>query len=348
MNIYLLIILLLLISGIIFLLKNNKFLKEFSLYIISIILIIFSGLRGNFTSDYKNYIFLFNFYKKFNLKEIFERKFGQEIGYVLLNWLIQKFTNKPISIILLTSIIVITLYIREIKKESANVWLSIFLFVTIGQYYISFNLIRQIMAAGIIFSGSYFLYERSFLRYCIIIVIASLIHKTSLIMILFYFILNYKFNLKKLCILLIFTILLKEKIHFFLAIIQKYLYSHYVAEAYGMTGISYKNFLLPFGILLFIFFNINLKNYRDDKNLNIWINAAIFYAFFSFLGLEIQMLERFSNYFAPYILLVIPKIIQDKKNKQVRAVLYFFIIIGSIAYNYLSLNNTGYDPYYFI
>ena len=162
--------------------------------IITIILVIFAGLRGDFTADYKNYETLFYEYNKLTFGDIFRVHLDQEIGYVLLNWLIGRLTANFVWVMISCSSVTILLFIKEFKKESNNVWLSIFLFVTIGSYYVSFNLTRQIMATAIIFFGSSYLYEKKLIKYVWIIFTASLFHKTALVMIPFYFILNFKFN----------------------------------------------------------------------------------------------------------------------------------------------------------
>lgn len=325
---------------------NNRINKTF-LCITGFIIIFISGFRGDFTSDYNNYINLFNYYDNFSFRELFQVKFGQEIGYVILNRAIGIFTNNGIYIILITAIITIVMFLNEFKKYSVNIWLSVLLFITIGGYYTSFNLIRQILAVAIIFSGSKYIYERKFIKYLIFILIASLFHKTSLIMIVFYFILNYRFNIKKLIIILaslLISMIYLDKIIFF---IQKYFYSYYVEGRYGMNGFNYKNIILPLAILIFVLFHYYKLNFNNNK-VNIWVNAIVFYTFFSLLGLKVQMVQRIADYFAPYALLIIPLIISEVRNKKLRAIYIFFVISAAIVYNYMFLHGSGYDPYFFI
>ena len=84
------------------------------------------------------------------------------------------------------------------------------------------------------------------------------------------------------------------------------------------------------------------------KKFNVWLNAVLFYSFFSFLGLKIQIIERIASFFAPYVLLFIPRILTDQNQKTLRTVYWIIIVVGFIAYNYVILNDSGYDPYYFI
>lgn len=322
--------------------------KKIYLAFIGIVLVVFAGFRGDFTSDYRNYEYLFNFYNQFNFNQLLNYQFGQEFGYVFLNWLLGRFTDNVVWLMIITSIVIVNLYFREIKKTSDNVWLSVLLFVTIGQYYISFNLTRQIVAVAILFSGSSFLYDKKTLKYCSVVLLATLFHRTSLIMIPFYFVLNFKFNYKKLFLILCGLLFVSNYIDTILGFLQQYFYSHYLDSSYGMTGFSYKNVVLPLAILVFVINSKHIKKIKNNNKINVWYNATVFYAFFSFLGLNIQMLERLSHYFAPYVLLIIPAVINEQKNKDIRITYIFMIIVGSIMYNYITLSGTGFNPYYLI
>ncbi|WEV22673.1 EpsG family protein [Clostridium perfringens] len=323
--------------------RNNKIF----LVIIGFIIIFISGFRGNFTADYDNYVNLFNYYNNFNFNQIFSNNFGQEIGYVILNKIIGFFTKNSIYIILIMSILTIYLFLKEFKRYSVNIWLSVLLFITIGAYYTSFNLIRQILAVAIIFSGSKYIYKKNFIKYFIYILTASLIHKTALIMIIFYFILNSRFSIKKLIIILISLIFCINYLDLIIIFIQKYFYSYYTYGKYGMTGFNYKNIVLPISILIFVLIHY-YKLDLDNNRINVWINAIIFYAFFSLLGLKIQMVQRVADFFAPYALLIIPLIISKIKDKKIRAIYIFLIVSLSILYNFIVLYGSGYETYHFI
>lgn len=310
--------------------------------------VIIFWIPGDFTSDYKNYVFLFDLYNQFSFNQLFINQFGQEIGFVIFNRVIGIFTDNSVFIMLITSFVIIYLFLKEIKKDSVYVWLSVLLFVAIGQYYISFNLIRQILAVSIIFAGSKYLYEKKIMKYLMVILIASLFHKTSFIMVPFFFILNYKFSFKKVLLTLSFLLLSTIYIDKLLSIIQNYFYTHYIEGSYGMVGFSYKNIVLPLTMLFIMLLNLSNIDYKNNRKVNIWTNSVIFYVFFSIMGMKVEVIERISHFFAPYVLLLIPYIISKHRNPYIRIVFIFAIVTVSIAYNYFGLNGTGFNPFYFI
>lgn len=115
-----------------------------------------------------------------------------------------------------------------------------------------------------------------------VILIASLFHKTSFIMVPFFFILNYKFSFKKVLLTLSFLLLSTIYIDKLLSIIQNYFYTHYIEGSYGMVGFSYKNIVLPLTMLFIMLLNLSNIDYKNNRKVNIWTNSVIFYVFFNY------------------------------------------------------------------
>lgn len=308
-------------------------------------LLIISGFRGDFTSDYKSYSDLFSYVNTFSFREIFEMNFFMEKGYIMLNKIIGIFSENSIYLMVTISFIILILFFREFRRESSYVWFSVLLFINIGSYYTSFNITRQILATAIVFAGSKFLYERKFIKYLIIVVIAALFHKTALIMIPFYFILQNKFRGKTIFFVFLALLILTIYIDRFMDLIQRYFYIGYT---YGIVGRNITNVVVPLAIFIFVLFYLNLVDLNKNRN-NILVNAVLFYVFFSILGLRVQILQRFAEFFSPYALILIPNIVSQIKDKYLKkGYVIIIIIFFLVMYNYVTLSGTGYDPFYFI
>lgn len=329
-------------------LKNNIS-NNYMIFLIPtfVLLFIVSAFRGEFTSDYKNYSTLFHIYNQFSFFDIFQKDLYQEKGYIILNKLIGSFTSNPLYLFVIISFFIIFIFLKEFKNYSKYIWLSVLMFVTIGSFYTSFNIMRHILAVAIVFSGSKFLYDRNLLKYSLIVLIAATFHKTALIMLIFYFILNYKFSAKKILLVILSSVFFMQYLSNILAFIQRFFYTVYTTDSYGMSGLKFTNVILPVFLLAFILSHLN-KLSRTDTKVNVWVNAAVFYAFFSILGLKVQLLQRLGEFFSPYILLIFPLLISQIYNKRLRAIYIFFSVAIFVLYNYLTLSGTGYDPYYFI
>lgn len=310
-------------------------------------LLYLSAFRGDFTSDYKHYVNLFHYYNSFSFDFTMLSEVYQEPGYVILNWITGLITQNAISMIAISSAIILYAHFKQFKNYSVYIWLSVLLFINIGPYYDSFNITRQIMASSIIFLGSKYLYERSFFKYVAIVLVAMSFHRTSVFLIPFYFVLNMKFDMKKVLVLLSLSSISSLYLGYIIQFIQRFFYGAYTAQSYGMSGLKFTNVIIPIAITVFVIFN---KSKLDTKNNveRIWINSSIFYTFFSILGLNVQMIQRMSYFFLPYVLMLIPTIVSKVKPKELRAIIIMLIIILLVLYNYITLSGTGYDPYSFI
>lgn len=329
-------------------LKSHKKLPNYFFIIPSFLLLfIISAFRGDFTTDYKNYANLFDLYNQFDFWRTFQVGLDQEIGYIFLSRLIGVFTSNEIYLFIVVSIIILACFYSQFNKYSAYIWLSALMFITVGSFYSSFNIMRQILAVAIVFAGSKFLYERKTIKYFLVVIAASLFHTTSLIMIPFYFILNLRVNLKNTAFIFVGAAISFVFLENIISIVQTVFYTTYTADSYGMTGQIFTNALLPITFLIF-----GLYHYKkiDQNNAmhRIWFNAIVFNAVFSVLSLKVQLVERVAHFFNPYVLLLIPLIFSKMQNKYLRIVYMMVLIFLLIAYNYIVFEGTEYDPYYFI
>ena len=314
---------------------------------IFLLLFFISTFRGDFTTDYKNYTSLFNLYNKYSFSELLTAGFQNEIGFIYTNKIIGLFTDDVIYFFAIMSFFILFGFIHHFKKYSVNIWLSVLMFVTAGSFYASFNITRHIFAVAIIFAGSTYLYQRKFFKWVLVVILATLFHKTAIIMIPFYFILNFRIKIRNWILIALcsaITILLFDNIVQFA---QQYFYEQYSEDSYGMWGQAISNIVLPVAFLIFSLFHLNKIDSNNTMH-RIWFNAVIFYAFFNILALQIEMVERLGRFFAPYILLLIPYIFSKMKNKYLKITYMTGLILILVLYNYIILSDSVFDPYYFI
>lgn len=355
MAVYTLVSAYLIVSGFLFEIINTKLKKirgkkmPIAFFAIPSFLVLFlvSSFRGDFTVDYKGYTYLFDLYNQFEFSNIFEVGLHQEPGFIALSRFIGSFTQNVLYLFIITSFIIIIAFYKQFNNDSEYMWLSVLLFVTIGSFYTSFNVMRQILAVAIVFSGSKFLYERKALKYFLVIILASLFHKTALIMIFFYFILNFEINYKNIILISLGALVIEINLPRIISIAQQTFYTVYTAEAYGLTGLSFTNAVVPLSVFIFSLIHRNKIDINNTKH-RVWMNAVFYYALFNVLGLQIQMIQRLSEFFAPYILLLIPLFFSRMKNSELKVMYILLFVTLLFLYNYITLSGSGYDPYYFV
>lgn len=319
---------------------------------IIIFLILFAGLRGDFTSDYNNYKKIYIEVSESTWREIFSFHFGQEIGFICLTKILAiVFHSHVIYFTVLSTLTILFLYIGlKDSVEHRYIWLSLLLFVGIGGYYDSFNVTRQLLSASIVFLGAKFLYNRNLIRYIIVIFFASLFHVTALIMMPLYFLLNIDLNKKNIICMSICMVGIIACLPLLIEIVQT-IFPKYAHYTYGMSGGSWKFIVIPLAVFILVVFNLyvlphNEFNLKNNRN-RIQINATIYCLFFSILTTQVFMLGRLVYFVQPFSYALLGNLCTLYKNKSDKQIVLFVLICICILYPIVIFSDTGYDPYYF-
>lgn len=187
MTVYILTIFSVLLFGMIDAKINHEQKWSFSRFLILAILVCVSGFRYQVGTDYGAYAGGFPRYFHEPLFENASGLFG-EPGIRILAKVIGLMYFDYAIFIFACSLITVGLYITTLSKVSDKFWLSVLLFIFIGSWAVSFNAVRQCLAASIIFAGHKYIYDRKFFKWCIIVFLAMLFHTSALFCIIFYFI----------------------------------------------------------------------------------------------------------------------------------------------------------------
>ena len=336
------------------LLKNIYYNSNESLYmtLVGFILILFSGLRGDFCTDYRSYYDFFRIINaNFTFSEIWHGTFYNEKGFVFFNKIIGLFTDKPEVFLFIISFLIIVFFFVVLKKYSNCVWLSVLLFVGIGTFYDSFNVTRQILASAIAFLGARYLFEKNFIKYCLVVVVSVLFHRTAVLLIPLYFILVSKISKKKVIILFVSGIAAYIGLPILINIARIVLpaYKNY----YDFSGGgNIKWLVLPMALLIFTYVVIKCRKVDtaifDDPVMNVSLNALLLYAFLVIAGMQSQMVVRMATFMQPYTWILIPNLLIEYNNSRERQIIVMIVSILAVLYPVITLAGTGYDPYYTI
>lgn len=334
------------------LLTYQKTRKSWAMGLSFVLLVLLAGLRGAFTADYQSYADYFLKTKyQVSLSEILHPASGysMEKGFVLLLRLIGYLTSSPVVLFTILSAMTLGLYYAGFRKLSAMPVLTVLLFVGVGDYYATYNLVRQTLAAAVGFLGIACLTEGKRLRYCLCLVAAVLIHRTSLVLLPLSFVLNRKVNMRN--ALLMFGcgaaayVLLPRIVRYFQSVFV--MYDNY---SYGM-GEGTINAVIPsLGMLLFVAYSVLLGNCEfdlNDRKNRMMVNGAVLTTLMLILGMRIYIVSRLAYYLKPAFWILIPNVIAGYRDERERRIILIAISVISIAYNYITLSGTGYDPYYF-
>lgn len=330
--------------------------KRLSLFLILSFAVLFfiSAFRGDFTMDYVGYEDIYNRYLNFSISDIFTGRVSSypEIGYVIFQYVIKTIFGSPLFIFVFSTILILVSHMGEIHRNFPNHLLPLIIFVEMGNYYTSFNVMRQIMAVAIVIWGIRYIEQRKFIKYAIVIIIAATFHTSAIFMLPMYFLLNLRLGKLGVLVFIGGTAVVMIFLPQIVTLISKFYWDWYDIDGLLSSGYGYKNIVGP-AFLSVIPISLHLlgdKN-TDDRH-NIWINGTYVYLALTILGLRVSMVSRIAMFFSIFAILAFTKAIYDIREKMsesnTRTVLSVGVVALILLYGFVVKEGSGYDPYYFI
>lgn len=329
--------------------------KTVFFYIVLLTLVLISGLRymDYYLSDEWVYRIKYGIIGNDSFINIIK---SSEFGFNMLNWILYKISKNPQTIIFVCSLITNIYLVSTIKRYSSIFWISMYMYICMGVYDTSFNIIRQFLAIAIVYGGIKYLVKRQFKKYLIMVLIATTIHTSAVIMIPIYFISNKKVSIKtalKIVTIAIIAIIIFEPVVNLISSvigginprIDQYLSAITTGSGYGVNPLRVVVYICP---LVIAFINkgaIEVKN----KNIDLFLNLYLIGSMIMIVSLKFVYIARFAEYFTIALLILIPDILTSFKNKNINiivcfisSILYFiyFIYLMSIGSDYRSIFTT--------
>ena len=132
--------------------------------------------------------------------------FGKEPVYGLINDFIAFFTPNRYIFILVYTLFLYIVYAVNFYRYTKNPFFALLVFEGL-MFFFTFTYLRQVLAAGVVWLAIPYVVQRSFKKYLLFIVLATLIHNSAAYMILLYFIPRRKFE-KKYIVIFMLTLLI--------------------------------------------------------------------------------------------------------------------------------------------
>lgn len=111
----------------------------------------------------------------------------KEPGIRFLSWLSRSVYDNGISLIFVSSLVTVFLYVITLYKFSPLFVASMVLYIFMGEWQGSFNGVRQFLASAILFAGHRYIFNRDLPRYCLCVFLATLFHTSAIVMIVPYY-----------------------------------------------------------------------------------------------------------------------------------------------------------------
>ena len=361
MNIYLINIIIVLFIGafqegsnkyIVFRKHRYKLGILFSAITVFMLMFIEMGLRGDFSIDTRNYynIFLYSSYEQSFWDSLVNNK---DIGFFnIFMGTFKRFSFSFLAFLVVVAFIIAFAYTRFIKEYSEMFWLSALLLFCGGSFYTGFNVMRQILAAALVALSYKYIFTKEFRKYCFAVILITTLHLSAVVMIPMYFALTHKWNMHegrtiKILGISLICILFYFFSSYIFVFVSQYFYTDYrLASAFGVNegiGIlgTFKAFVLAGGII------INSK-YFDMNNImeRVIYNGCVIYLIIAACSANIFIVQRFTHYFVPCLLLAYPNILCKIQNRNSKRLLTVIVVVMFILSGINAVLDSNYYFYW--
>lgn len=317
-----------------FLNKTKKFPIKKLLFVLTITQMIFIlGLRSPYVgADTLSYVSHFERGLNFSFFDFSYSRF--EPGFLLLNKVIGLFASTQ-TYLFIVGMISISLIGWVIYTESEMPFFSLFLFISLGFYTNTFNLVRQMIAVALIFCSYKFLKQDKFISFTLLIFLAATFHITALLFFPIYLVRYRKISSIYLLIsglLSIIVAILAENLLLFM-VVYFGSFDYELIAGGGWRRLVLLIFILATSILY------RKKIIQNDEKKAIYFNITVFAIFIQILALNFSLFTRVTAYFRIYLLLFIPEIISNIDDKFVRVLVIIAVVVFLLVQYSVSLNN---------
>ncbi|MDQ1000335.1 transmembrane protein EpsG [Neobacillus niacini] len=314
-------------------------------YISIVSLVLVSGLRYGVGTDYWTYSLLYNIAGIRDLGDIIgwgesETASDSDVGFIVFLWVLNKITDNPQLMFLITALITNILIVRTLRDYVKPFELGIFLYICTFNYYSTFNGVRQYLVAAVIFWSFRYLITGNWKKYFTIIILSSTFHASALIMIPVYFIVRRKawtsFTFVLTLCFVLAAMLYNKFISLLMFLIKNTQYGHYeewfTNNSNGMNIIKIFVLLIPL-VISYLYRNKIREIWPDGDYV---VNLCIINFLFGLLATRDFIFARFSIYFGLYQLLLIP-IFTRLFDKKTNTLIYFILAVCFFVYSYMLL-----------
>lgn len=302
-------------------------------FICAAILSSVAGLRYSVGTDFGAYYWGFPSY----VKE-FDTRIVQwdEPGISLIAKIVSWFSDDGAVFIFACAVLTVSLFVFTLAKNTNDFFFVVMLYVFTGCWSGCFNGVRQYLAAAVFFAGHRFIYERKFLKFCLVVFLAASFHISALILLPVYFIITKKLDIKKIIFIMISGIALiySYDIIFDLVGVIKDSDKDIGGSTYATNNIHPLRVVISLApILLYFFLVLQKRSFSGEENF--YLGFIFVYSAVTIATQNSAYLNRANIYFAPFISLSLLYLINKFDKSQQFIIKAVALILYAIVWIYI-------------
>lgn len=290
--------------------------KLFLFILVTAILLFVAGFRFRVGTDYtqyaRNYVLS---YSKFTWQDFSPLA---QPGAAVVAWFAKGIHHSYKTWFFLMSLCTVVPAMIGIYRNSQWKLMSVLMYLFLGCWHFPFNIVKQGVAAAILFLAYPLLRDRHFWKWCLCCLAAAMFHISALLMIPIYFLARPKITKWNILVILAISIVCMFAYDFLynlMAILKQGSGMIHSNSRVLNTGVNILRILVHCSpVALFAVFHE--KYDKEDKDVACLFNLAFLNAALNVASMNSVYLNRFSNYTIIYNVLFFPILLKPLKGKR--------------------------------
>lgn len=316
-------------------------------FLMAVVAIVFVGLRTSY-NDTLTYI---NMYESLEagISNIASLDFslGENPGFWIVNIILKTLGFSTQSYIMFYAVITLLIYFWFVRKYSDNIWLSVFLFFTMGCYTFAMAAIKQCVAVAFCLVGIDRLLREKKISFVFWILLASTFHPYSLMYLIAPFLMFKSWTNKTYILLVVFGLigLGIQPLLGTVVDITTMLGEEYDASTFTGEGINIFRLAVVWVPVIVSFFVRKYLREVNTKKDNLILNLTILNAEIMFIGLfgTANYFGRLANYFLIFQTLCLPHLFNGFTTRSKKIITIICVICFLLYFYYANVINQYFD-----
>lgn len=316
--------------------KSNR-LAKWMLISALIIPALIAGFRYNVGVDYENYVNLYH--------NITQRYYGMtdailnsrfEPGWIVINYIVKYIFNDVQYVFVISAFLTWLFAFKAIYDNRIRISVGVAVLILLCTLYgVSFNIVRQVLAASVIMLAIKPMIDRKPLKFILTVLFASTFHLTAIIFLPAYWVINSRFRygnfLKRITMPLLFLGLVIFVQPVFSTLTSFELFSTYSRYNLNFSGFYIRDVLLRIPIIILMLISAR-KLKAQDNPMHKLIVLFIMGTILTTLASYAPYINRISMFFDVTQVFIVSAIIKAQTDKYVKLLYTYIIFIYYIAY----------------
>lgn len=286
-------------------------LKTLLFALVTVILVFVAGFRYHVGTDYLRY------YQNYSIYKLGTLSFFSQPGLTVVAWIAELIYDDPGTWFLLMAVITIVPVMKTIRDNSETAALGVLMFLFLGCWHYSFNLVKQSVAAAIIFAAYPAIRDRRIVRWCIACVIGAMFHISALLMIPVYFLAGTKITTKRTMLIIVFGVavmVFSDTLFSLINILKQG--ENLVSKHWDITEAAVNSLRILVNCVPVLLFILLRSRYdKDDADFAMLFNLSLINALLNVATMNSIYLNRFCVYTNFFNILFIPHLFKPLKTK---------------------------------